>query len=45
MGTSAAVLKTEFKKMMKEMKVEHSRALRVSFCLFGFQGIIGGVRC
>ena len=30
-GTSAAVLKTEFKKMMRETKGEHAKALRVSF--------------
>ena len=29
-GTSAAVLKTEFKKMMRETKMEHSKAIRVS---------------
>lgn len=29
-GTSAAVLKTEFKRMMRETKTEHTKALRVS---------------
>ena len=33
-STSASVLRNEFKKMMREMRAEHSKALRVSLSLF-----------
>ena len=33
-STGASVLRNEFKKIMREMRAEHSKALRVSLCLF-----------